>query len=43
MCIANESFVLGEKIPEEKLVKTALRYLPPRFAYKETTIWEAKD
>ena len=34
--IANELFALGEKISEEKLVKKALRSLPPRFAYKAT-------
>ena len=44
MCdIANESFALGEKILEEKLMKKALRFLPSRFAYKVTTIREAKD
>ena len=41
--IANESFALGEKIREEKLVKKALRSFPPRFAYKATTVREAKD
>ena len=41
--IANESFSLGEKISEDKLVKKALRSLPPRFTYKATTIREAKD
>ena len=41
--IANEAFALGEKISEEKLVRKALRSLPRRFAYKVTTIEEAKD
>ena len=41
--IANEAFGLGEKILEEKLVRKALRSLPRRFAYKVTTIEEAKD
>ena len=41
--IDNESFALGEKILEEKLVKKALRSFPPRFAYKATTVREAKD
>ena len=41
--IANKSFALREKIPEEKLVKKALRSLLPRFAYNATTIREAKD
>ena len=38
-----ESFSLGEKISDERLVEKALRSLPLRFAYKETTIREAKD
>ena len=41
--IANESFSLGEQISEERLVKKALRSLPPRFAYKATTIRDVKD
>ena len=41
--IANELFVLREKILEERLVKKELRSLAPRFAYKATTIREAKD
>ena len=41
--IANETFMLGEKISEEKLVRKTLRSLPKRFAYKVTTIEEAKD
>ena len=32
--IANESFALREKISEERLVKKALRSLPPRFAIR---------
>ena len=44
MCdIANESFALGEKIPEAKLVSKTLRSLPQRFAYKVTAIEEAKN
>ena len=34
--IANELFALREKISEENLVKKALRFLTPRFAYKAT-------
>jgi len=41
--IANESFALGEKIPEAKLVSKTLRSLPQRFAYKVTAIEEAKN
>ena len=41
--IANEAFALGEKIPEEKLVRKALRSLPRRFPYKVTAIEEAKN
>ena len=41
--IANESFGLGEKIREEKLVKKALRSLSSRFAYKAIVVTEAKD
>ena len=41
--LANESFALGEKIPEEKLVRKVLRSLPKRFIYKVTAIEEAKD
>ena len=40
--IANESFTLREKISKERLVKKALRSLPPRFTYKATIIREAK-
>ena len=41
--IVKESFALGENIPKEKLVKKALSSLPSKFAYKATTIREAKD
>ena len=41
--IANESFALGEKFSEERLVKKALRSLPSRFAYKAIAIREAED
>lgn len=41
--IANEAFALGEKIPEEKLVRKTLRSIPRRFAYKVIAIEEAKD
>ena len=41
--IDNKLFALGEKSPYKKLVKKALRSLPPRFAYKATKISEAKD
>ena len=41
--IANELFSLREKILEEELVKKVLRTLPPRFAYKVTTIREEKN
>ena len=39
---ANESFFLREKILKEKLVKKALRSLPPRFAFKSIAIREEK-
>lgn len=41
--IANESFDLGEKISEEKLVCKVLRSLPKRFEMKVTTIEKAHD
>ena len=41
--IANKMFMLGEKMPEAKLVRKTLRSLPIRFAYKVTAIEEAKD
>ena len=40
--IANESFDLGEKVSEERLVKKALRSLPSRFAYKAIAIRRTK-
>ena len=41
--ITNESFVLGERISKDRLVKKALSSLPLRFAYKATTIIDVKD
>ncbi|KAA0052224.1 gag-pol polyprotein [Cucumis melo var. makuwa] len=41
--IANESFNLGEKIYESKLVRKVLRSLPSKFDMKVTTIEEAHD
>ena len=41
--IANESFALGEKYSDAKLVRKTLRSLPERFAYKVAAIEEAKD
>ena len=41
--IANESFVLGEKIPETTLVRKIMRSLPDRFSSKVIAIEEAKD
>ena len=41
--IENEAFSLGEKIPEERLVRKVLRSLPKRFAYKVTAINKAKN
>ena len=41
--ISKESFVLGEKILEEKLIWKVLRPLLERFAYKATAIGEAKN
>lgn len=40
--IANESFALGLKIPEERLIRKVLKSLQPRFNYKATIIKEAK-
>jgi hypothetical protein len=37
----NASFVLGEKMFDEKLVRKILRSLPKRFAMKFTAIEEA--
>lgn len=41
--IANESFLLGEKILESKLVRKVPRSLPQRFNMKVTTNEEAND
>ena len=41
--ISNESFLIGEKIPKEKLIRKVLRTLPERFAYKAAAIGEAKN
>ena len=41
--IANESFVLGEKIPETTLVRKIMRSLPDRFSSKVIAIEQAKD
>ena len=41
--IANESFVLGEKIPETTLVRKIMRSLPDRFSSKVIAIEEAND
>lgn len=41
--ITNGSFVLGEKISKEKLVRKVLRSLPKRFDMKVTAIEEAHD
>ncbi|KAA0041441.1 gag-pol polyprotein [Cucumis melo var. makuwa] len=36
--IANDSLLLGEKIPESKIVRKVLRSLPRKFDMKETTV-----
>src|ERR1051325_2538174 len=41
--VANACSALGEKIPEEKLVRKMLRSLPERFNMKVTTIEEAQQ
>lgn len=41
--INNESFALGTQILEKRLVKKALRLLPPKLANKAVTIKEARD
>ena len=41
--IANSTFALGEKIPEEKLARKILRSLPKRFNMKVTAIEESQD
>ncbi|XP_057790804.1 uncharacterized protein LOC131007909 [Salvia miltiorrhiza] len=43
LALSNESFSLGERIPEEKLVRKVMRALPERFDYKLTAIDEARD
>ena len=43
LVLANESFALGEKIIDTKLVKKVLRSLPSRFNMKVSTIEEAND
>ncbi|KAA0039138.1 gag-pol polyprotein [Cucumis melo var. makuwa] len=41
--ITNDSLLLGEKIPESKIVRKVLRSLPRKFDMKVTTIEEAQD
>ena len=41
--IVNSTFNLGETIPEPKIVRQVLRYLPERFHAKITAIEESKD
>ena len=41
--IVNLTFNLGETIPEPKVVRKVLRFLPERFYVKITTIEESKD
>ena len=41
--IVNSAFNLGETIPEPKIVRKVLRYLPERFHAKTATIKELKD
>ncbi|KAA0032992.1 gag-pol polyprotein [Cucumis melo var. makuwa] len=41
--IANESLLLGEKIPDSKIVRKVLRSLPRKFDMKITAIEEAHD
>ena len=41
--IANDSLLLGEKIPESKIVCKVLRSLPRKFDMKVTAIEEAQD
>ncbi|KAA0063428.1 gag-pol polyprotein [Cucumis melo var. makuwa] len=41
--IANESLLLGEKIPDSKIVRKELRSLPRKFDMKVTAIEEAHD
>ena len=41
--IINSTFNLGETIPEPKIMRKVLRYLPKRFHAKITAIEESKD
>ena len=41
--IANESLLLGEKIPDSKIVRKVLRSLPRKFDMKVSVIVEAHD
>ena len=41
--IVNSSFILGEKIPESRVVQKVMRPLPERFRPKVTAIEESKD
>ena len=41
--IVNSAFNLGETIPEPKIVRKVLRFLPKRFHAKITAIKESKD
>ncbi|KAA0064119.1 gag-pol polyprotein [Cucumis melo var. makuwa] len=41
--VANDLLLLGEKIPESKIVRKVLRSLPRKFAMKVTAIKEAQD
>ena len=41
--IVNSAFNLGETIPEPKIVRKVLRFLPKRFHAKITVIEESKD
>ena len=41
--IVNSAFNLGETIPEPKIVRKVLRFLPERFYAKITAIEESKD
>ena len=41
--IVNSAFNLGKTIPEPKIVRKVLRYLPERFHAKITAIEESKD
>ena len=41
--IVNSAFNLGETIPEPKIFRKGLKYLPKRFHAKITTIEESKD